>query len=229
MFFSAGSACLYAPSAGSVDDSAMDGAIALAQLQAEGPRGANRELEKKERTEHLRVTSQKLSTARLKFTPIDLTQPISIRIRGGNTVNALSRAVPLGTWRTLDAEDYELRKEGHLSLNLGSNSSYFGFSSYGGGYGSRVNRGRTITEIEATYTGGFDFSGQDDPAIEALKYALGAIVSYQASDIGRGVVETDVDDQLRERYSTSAATPGDATRIPDSLLLPFIKYRPIGV
>ena len=217
MFFSDADACEYAPNA-SVDN----GVIYRAQLEAEGPRGANRALEKEERTESVKTNSTRLGTAQLTFTPIDLTLPITIRVRSGNFRNQLNRAIPLSNWTTLTDDDFDLTEDGKLSLNIGSNIG----SNYGLGY--RNKQPRITTEIEATYTGGLDFTVTNNPQVEALKYALGAVIEYQQSKAYAGVIEVDVKNQFKERYATPSTNSADAQRVPDALLIPFVRYRSVG-
>lgn len=84
------------------------------------------------------------------------------------------------------------------------------------GFGSR----QPITEIKATYTSGFDFT-KNTYLERAIKSAIAAILSYQQSSNYQGIAETEIAGEYRVRYASS----GMPATIPESLLLPFRKYR----
>ena len=89
---------------------------------------------------------------------------------------------------------------------------------------------RVAIEVEATYTGGLDFT-QSTAEINQLKYALGQIIAYQQSDFYKsGLQQIDFKNEIRLQYAVSSGSGGGAVvgQVPDSLLQPFKKYRPRG-
>lgn len=201
-------------------------AIAQAQSAVEGPMGANRPLEKQSFTEILRLSSVRLQTVYLTYAPIDTSTIPTIRVRSGNTLNRYNRTLPLSDWTTLNADDYTLDVTGRLNLNI-TGRSYFG-TGFNSGY---LTTQRVSIEIEATYTGGLDFT-QSTAEINQLKYALGQIIAYQQSDFYKsGLQQIDIKNEIRLQYAVASGSGGGGAavgQVPGSLLQLFKKYRPRG-
>ena len=203
---------IYAPGISATNAAAL---ISQAQIVAEGPQGANRPLEKASVTEILKVRSGSIQSIYLSRFPVDSTASKTFKVRLGNVRTRYHRAVPLGDWRTLSEDEYILDFTGKLSLNVGQSTFFRNYD---------VGQNRVVaTEVEATYTGGLDFT-ESTSEIESIKYALGQLIEFQQSDGYRSDKKViDIDKRIRvENFDRTA--PGK-TRIPQDLLTIFQKYR----
>lgn len=134
----------------------LSAAILRAQVTAEGALGANRPLSLQQYTE-IKPLNRRLQTCQLSRCPIVANPTPTIEARCGNTVDGWGRTHPATRWQLLEAAQYRIEFEtGRLMLNSG------------------------FTEIRATYTSGFDFTGDDDPKVREIKTAVASILLYQA-------------------------------------------------
>lgn len=196
----------YAPSITSCDLTKASplALIAHAQALATGSRGSNRSLELGQHTETL--TTERSMLFCLKYWPIviDEDHPVGIRYR---FVDASQ--FDLDRWQTMAADQYEINDNGRLSVylenlalsNFGRRSRYL-----------RPHQKVPRIELEVTYWGGFDFTGDSDDVVQ-MKAALGAIVSLQAAattalegvaNAAGEVSEVEVDKDFAVKFSGSS-------------------------
>lgn len=226
---------LYFPSI-CLTGAAFNAFILQVQSLIESPLGANRPLEKQRHTEKLRLNTT-LQTQYLSYSPVDLTDTPVVKARIGNAVAAVSGAViPQHEWITLDSNKYQIDEiDGKISLNVnrGSNLAY----AYGG---ANLGYSSWFTEILVEYTAGYDFTDNNNPTIKQLKAAASLIAQYLYGDgtggafSGKRVKVEDVDEEYRVEYF-EGINSGDRSglygtgmgKIPQSLMLPFQRLRPL--
>lgn len=183
-----------------LSESALVGACYAAQALAESNMGANRPLELMQHTEVVSVANYSCQLSRF---PIHESQPPIISARCGGRRDGFGRVAPVSPFFPLKSSDYILDAEsGRIDL--------WGCTGGGG-----------ITSLRITYTTGFDFS-QDNSDVRAIKSALAALLCYQQSNTFSGLQSVSVEGEYKVAY-TGGADPGI---VPESLLIPFRKYKP---
>lgn len=175
---------------------ALMGAILRAQSLAESNMGCDRPLEKSPFKEVLSVHSN--LSAWLSVAPIDESD-FHVDARTGGHKDGFGRTVPKSAWFPLVESDYA------IDASTGA-----------------IRLGLQVTEVRVTYTAGFDFT-VDTPEIKRIKSAIAAILNYQLSNAYQGLQEVSVEGEYKVRYGSSS---GGVGTIPDTLLIPFRKYRP---
>lgn len=138
---------------------ALVSALTRAQLTAESAKGANRPLERRGVIEIRRVNRESQSCY-LSRLPIALIPLPSIQVRSGGYRDGWNRNLRLTQWEEIEPEHYQLDYEtGQLTLLLD----------------------REVSEVRASYEAGFDFSDDNDPAVQEIKTAVAAILLYQTA------------------------------------------------
>lgn len=203
---------------------ALSAAIALAQAQLEGIRGANRKLEQKQYTSiyRLNIGSQ---TFRIQEFPLaDIT---SLQGRIANVRNRYGNHTSLGDWIDIDTENYNVDLEDRLvTINRGFFQSFY--SGFGSNFSSRNNQ--IYTEVKATYTAGFDFTDNTNTDVLAIKAALAQVLTYQQqSPINSGVSTEKIDDEYSVSYRASSGGSSDRVgagigQVPDGMLETMKQY-----
>ena len=193
--------------------------------------GCDRPLEKQEFVT-VKQLAVELQTCYLDYLPIDTNERIIVKARIGNSRDRISgSAIPLQPWIELDTDEYDLNLvNGELSLNINTS---FSSSAYGQHYGQCNG----FTEVEVTYTSGFNFCDRNDNVVQSLKASFMSIVDYLNSGwfSGQGAIKSKkVDDEFQETYqqvSTGGGGSGNLRgagvgQVPETLLIPFKKYQP---
>jgi hypothetical protein len=178
--------------------------VAIAQAQAiiESPNGANRPLDITEKKEIL-TTNGRLQNVYLSWKPVLLDPAIIVRGRYGKVKSPYGEVIPASDWETITGfrvDDNE--------LTVLSNSFCTGYS-----------------ELEITYSSGFDFTDTTNPDVEYIKRHTGILLTYMQSPSFQGVKILDVPfKEFKIEFSQGV----NAFEVPDWLMLPFRKYAPIG-
>lgn len=211
---------------------ALVGAIALAQAQIEGIRGANRKLEVQSYTNIYRLNIESQTFRIQEYPLIELTQ---LRTRFGNIRTRFGHPSGLGDWIDVDPDDYIFDfRNGLVTINrsflFSGGSSGFSFST---GHGRRASY---YTEVEATFSAGFNF--EEDPLLDsdiiALKASVGQILTYQqTSAINQGIKSKDVEDDYKVEYFNGSGGSSDRVgagigQVPDGMLELAKQYRIVG-
>lgn len=182
------------------DSDTLMGAILRAQALAESAIGANRPLELTSHTEVSYVANYSCILSRF---PIHESPPPILAARCGGHKDGFGRVAPVSPFFPLVQSDFFLDAEsGRIDL-----------------WGT--TRAGNITSIRATYYSGFDFS-QNTPDCRQIKAAVAAILNYQHCNVFQGLQQVSVEGEYKVAYSTGV----DPGIVPESLLIPFRKYRP---
>lgn len=220
------------PQAQTVSDSTLRGIIDRTQAIIESPVGCDRPLEKQEFTEQYQLNTPSQS-AFIRNLPIDTTAPFIVKARLGNgqrdRVNNLP--LPIQPYVDIPADGYDLQVlTGELSLfSYLHNPVYNAYGRTGG------MNGLIFTEVEVTYTGGYDFCDTSDREVQrlqinfasAMNFMLSSSGFYSGQGIKRKKVEKEYEIEFFNNMSSNSSSGNDGSffSIPASLLIPFYKYR----
>lgn len=211
MILSLDDVSLYAPSISLTGDE-LNGAIFFVQSIIESSAGCNRPIEITS-YEIQRKINVKFQSFYLPYLPIIEITELQVRLL--NLQDSFRRAIPSGEWFIVPNTNYEFSSNGSIELSLRRN--------FGNIYPVELNE-PIYSEIKCNYTAGLDFS-QDNDEIKKLKLAAIECLKYTLnSGAFKGVSELNVPfDEYRIKYSSDVKVGF----IPDGLLLPFRKYRPV--
>jgi hypothetical protein len=208
-------AAIYFPGL-SLSGNALTGAIAAAQRLAESPKGAGRPLEQQQFTE-IKKVNRSTQTVQLSYWPIaDSPAPI-IETRYGNVGNHYGHMIGLSQWVVRSPHTYILDSTGKLNLNVSQDSSF-----------SRTGQ-TEATEVRATYTGGFDFSGSGYDVDQIKSAVSGILATQQQASYASGVDQVQIAGQATIRYANQSQQPGSFNLIGmgyKDAIATLKKYRP---
>lgn len=198
----------YAPSL--VGNANADQLILVAQAFVESPQGANRKLELTEYQEIKRINQFKKNVF-CSYLPIASDPALVLEVRYNNQPTLFGRQSSVTDWQTVTDDKYIIDKHGKINFRSVLNYGYYAFPN----------------EAQMTYTAGFDFTS-DDAEVITIKTLLGQILEYQQKDIykGRQSLSISGEASVANAFFTGLKQP---YQIPDSLILPFKKYRPVGL
>ena len=170
-------------------------------------------IEQAERVEILSLTARS-KTVQLSYHPIASSPVAVIEVRQGNARDRLDRQSVVTDWHALASGDYVLDATGLISLNILNSAVTFGFTL------------DSVTQIRATYTAGLDFT-QDNTEINALKAAVGQIITYQKNSpqFTTGIRRLRVDNQFDKEFSSSGNAEMLPGQTPEALFKPFQTYK----
>jgi len=210
---------IYLPSLSDGNIAEIESAMATAQFWAESYLGANRPLELTEFVE-IKTLNNARQTTQLSYLPIVSSPEPIIKYRHGGNSTSLKEEVLISDWVTADSKDYVIDRNGRLHLTTN------GINQWGRYTGNP-------TQIEATYTSGFDFADTDNPNAVAIKRSLASIVAFTQSQQAKGIQSYEEVGAYRVTFqSTSSASnssskaAGVSGTIPEIYLFPFKKYAP---
>ena len=221
------------PEAQNLSNAVLNAMIDRTQAIIESPMGCDRPLEKQEFTEHyqLNIPSQSCFIRNL---PIDTTATLTVKARLGNgqrdRVNNLP--LPIQPYVEVTSDGYDLNLQtGEISLfSYLHNPIYNAYGRTGG------MNGLIFTEIEITYTGGYDFCDLTNREVQRMQIDFGSAMNFMLSQSGfytgqgikRRKVEKEFEVEFFQPMSSNSGSGGGGSffEIPQSLLIPFYKYRP---
>lgn len=184
----------YAPGIGATE---VD--VYRAMLQAEGPRGANRQLRIKQYKEEIIPIE---ATAQLSYLPV-LTDPAVV----------VERQTLPGQWITLDSTSYIIDFDSGI---INFKQLDFQSSNY-------LCQNQKSRAVRITYNSGFDFCLDTEEVIR-IKIALGNMITFMKNNGGyQGIVSVNSAGEGSTRFDTGL-DPGE---IPDGMLGTFKEYSPI--
>lgn len=215
MILSESDCLIYAPSVEQTGEILLG---SILQVQAIIESKIGRSLEMTEYTEK-KSLNRELQNTYLSYFPIVNPPVPTVKIRSGNTLTRSRQGVPISDWQELTEDEYTLDSDGLINLNM--ESIHQNYLSYFYGY-NEYKFNKISTEIEVTYSAGVNFT-LNTSEVKMLKAAAGAILAYIDSPNFKGVSSLEV--PFREfKISYSSSSPAT---VPDSLFLPFMKYKPV--
>lgn len=214
----------YIPKAATISTPQLEALILRAQTVIESTIGCDRPLEKQVHNQ-IKKLNLGSSNCYLDFLPIDVNEPITVeaRIGSGHRDRTTGFTIPQGNWQTIPVDGYTLTPTTG-ELNLYNYLFDIRLNTFGRNFPANY---MSFTEIQTSYTGGFDFTDDQDREIKNIQIHLVNVLEYMMKGFftGEGVKMKQVDKEYKVEYFDNSSSISIGS-IPSNLLAPFNKYRP---